>query len=221
MQQSGSQALKVVDLSKEQTNFLEFDPPHHKFVKDKLSKKMVVAQRDPKSVDGIVIHQTATPFGVTRDQVKASNGDMILAKHRRALNVAAHMTAFDTGFAVLAHPLSWYVFHANTLNARSVGIEIEGLFPGKQGASEKLTGPLLQAAKDGLAYLVREGRRAGMPLRFIWAHRQSSQTRPDDPGEEIWKKIVLDYAEQELDLISQPEFVMGGQPIPEQWKKRR
>jgi len=219
MQESGHH-LKVIDLSAEQTDFLDYDPPHHKLVLDKLTKKQAVAVRKPQSIDGIVVHQTATAFGTTPNQVQAAGGDRVLAKHRRALGVAAHMTAFDTGFAVLAHPLLWYVYHGNALNARSLGLEIEGSFPGEVGAGpEKLVGPLLQAAKDGLAYLVLEGRRAGMPIRFIWAHRQSSQTRPNDPGEEIWRKIVLNYAERELGLISQPDLVMGGKSIPDVWKK--
>jgi hypothetical protein len=221
MQQTDRRTLKVVDLTAEQTDFLSCEPPHHKLTRDRKLKQMVVFCRDPMTVDGIVLHQTATPFGTTPQQIAASGGDKVLAKHRRALNVAAHITAFDTGYAVLAHPLHWYVYHANGLNARSLGIEVEGVFPGSMGKKELLTGDLLQAAKDGLEYLVRKGREAGMPIKYIWAHRQSSMTRPNDPGEEIWKKIALEFGGNELQLIPQPDYILGGESLPQEWRLKK
>lgn len=211
----GKRLLAVLDLTIEQPNPPKYRPPHHKISKGR------VVERAPGLVDGIVIHQTATPFGVTAAAIKASKGDATLAKHRRALGIAAHMTAFDTGTAVLAHPLDWYVYHANSLNARSLGLEIEGRFPGLQGAKELFTGKLEQAARDGLVYLVMRGRAAGMPLRWVWAHRQSSLTRADDPGEEIWRKLVLGFAVPELGLQPQIDFVDGGRAIPGDWYRPR
>lgn len=217
MQESGAQHLAVVDLSKEQLEPPLFDPPHHRILRGKKQTLDRVERRKPNQIDGVVIHQTGCSFGVTAAQMKASDGNRNLAKHRRALGVAAHMTAFDTGFAVLAHPLDWYVFHANALNARSLGIEIEGLFPELIGDRELLGGPLLKAAKDGLSYLVHKGREQKMPLRWVWAHRQSSLTRPADPGEEIWRKLVLDFAVPTLGLVPQPDFITGGKALPAEW----
>jgi N-acetylmuramoyl-L-alanine amidase len=222
MQQSGERKLQVLDLSKEQEKlFTEFDPPHHRINFDVTLKKRVVAKRSLKTVDSICVHQTATPFGVTAAAIREAGGDPILAKNRRALQVAAHMTAFDTGYAVLAHPLDWYVFHGNGLNARSIGLEVEGAFPGEKGTTDLLTGKLLTAAKDGLEYLVREGRKLGMPIKYVFAHRQSSATRPNDPGEEIWQKLVVQFAEPELGLVAQPAWVDGGgRALPDHWIKQ-
>jgi hypothetical protein len=213
-------ALHVIDLTSEQPNPPRNDPAEHKITRGKTPALDRVFRRPVNTVDGIVIHQTAVSFGVTKDAVKAAGGDAVLAKHRRALGVAAHMTAFTTGYAVHAHPLDWYVYHANALNSRSVGIEVEGLFPGTM-KNELMTPELEQAARDGLEYLVRRGRESGMPLKWIWAHRQSSLTRDNDPGEEIWRKIVLDFAISKLGLVPQSDFVSGGRTIPPEWKAVR
>ena len=221
MQESGAQQhrqLKVVDLSSQQVEPPVFEPAHHRIVRGKKREFDRVERRKVNQIDGIVIHQTGCPFGVTSGQIKAAGGDPILAKHKRALGIAAHMTAFNTGYAVLAHPLDWYVFHANTLNARSLGIEIEGLYPELVGDKELLVGPLLDAAKDGLTYLVQKGREQKMPLKWVWAHRQSSLTRPADPGEEVWRKLVLEFAMPTLGLVSQPEFISGGKTLPVEWR---
>lgn len=209
---------RIVDLSHEQANPPAFTPPHHKLGWDRMLHRNAVFCRAPRTIDGIVVHQTGTPFGVTAAAVKAAGGDKLLAKHRRALGIAAHMTAFDTGYAVLGSPLDWYVYHGNALNARSLGIEIEGLYPGDWGTQELFQGPIEVAARAGLAYLVSEGRRLGMPLRYVWAHRQSSLTRDDDPGEEIWRKLVMGYAVPQLGLEPQFDFVNGGHTIPERWR---
>jgi hypothetical protein len=210
--------LSVLDLSTEQQDPPDNSPPHHKIVRDRIRKCDAVFRRPVNTIDGIVVHQTATPFGVTKAAVKAAGGDAQLAKHRRALKVAAHMTCFDTGVAVLAHPLEWYVYHGNSLNARSLGLEIEGLFPGTQEERELFTGQLENAARDGLEYLVRKGRELGMPIKWIWAHRQSSLTRPSDPGEEIWRKLVLEFAVSRLGLAPQHDYVCGGRTIPSEWR---
>src|SRR3954470_23070115 len=154
--------LHVVDLTAEQKNPPVNVEPQHRIVRGKTPAANRVLCRPVGSIDGVVIHQTATPYGVTRDQVKASGGDAVLAKHRRALKVSAHMTCFATGYAVHAHPLDWYVYHANGLNARSIGIEIEGSFPFAMGP-ELMSPELVRAARDGLQYVVTKGREAGMP----------------------------------------------------------
>ena len=221
MQARNGRVLCVLDLPHEQPNPKTHSQPKHKIVRDREKRRDEVFRRLPGSIDGIVVHQTATPFGVTAKQVKAAGGDGKLAKHRRALGVGAHMTVFDTGLAVLAHPLDWYVYHGHALNARSLGLEIEGLFPGKQGSKELFTGVLESGAQDGLEFLVRKGRELGMPIKWIWAHRQSSMTRDSDPGEEIWKKLVLGYAVSSLGLVPQHEFVSGGKTIPTEWRNAK
>ncbi len=210
--------LHVVDITAMQPNPPRYNPPHHRIVPGAQRSGDRVMERPVHQIDGIVLHQTACPYGVTAEQVKAAGGDRVQAKHRRALDVAAHMTAFDTGYAVLAHPLTWYVYHANAFCARSIGIEVEGRYPGMQGGSPNLMfNEILQAARDGIEYIVEHGREMGMPLKYIWAHRQSSMTRQDDPGEELWRRIVLEFAVPTLGLVMQPTYTCGGLPLPVEW----
>ncbi len=189
-----------------------------------------VERRDPKRIDGIVLHQTACSFGPSDDAT---------ARHRRALGVACHAMAFRDGAAVLANPLPWTVLHGNGLNDRSLGLEIEGLYSGLEddpstvpdeakrttwgGRPDTVSTLLVAAGRRALRELVERGRAEGMPLRYIWAHRQSSGTRRSDPGETLWRAIVTEYAVPVLGMQTQPALVLAskssgpGRPIPAQW----
>lgn len=207
---------RLLDLTGEQEDPPQYNPAKHRIVQGK------VQRRRPQDVDGIVVHQTACQFGTTPAQVRAAEGDAALAKHRRALQVAAHVTAFKTGVAVVGNPLDWYVYNANALNRRILGLEIEGQYPGLLAAAtktpDKFEGEIEQAAQAGLRYLVEQGRRMGMPIRYVWAHRQSSNDRRGDPGEEIWRKLVLNFAVPVLGLETRnDDIVIEGRCIPRQW----
>ena len=212
----------VIDLSAEQT-----DPPAPKIIDGKPSYGVRIShgrtvRRPPGSVRGITVHQTACVFGTGK-----ATHNLETVKHRRALRVHAHMTVFNTGKAVLAYPLDWYVYHGNGLNGPSYGLEIEGMYPGLisqpkattwGGKPTELGADQLEAARAGLAYLVERGRADGNPVEYIWAHRQSSGTRRSDPGEEIWRRLVLEFAVPVLGLRTEPVMTMKtGRPIPVEW----
>jgi peptidoglycan hydrolase-like protein with peptidoglycan-binding domain len=182
--------------------------------------------RDPELVTGITVHQTAVPYSVVNYQIQGAGGDENLALARRSLQVACHVMAFRKGFIAAPNPLEWYVFHGNApFNTTELGIEIDGRYPGLIGGktwdkktASPVTDTLIQAACAGIEFLVREGRRAGMPIEHIHAHRQSSASRRSDPGEELYRRVVLDYAVAELGLISHPREVFGdGRPVPTEW----
>lgn len=192
-----------------------------------------VVKRVPSMVSGITIHQTGVLYGVNDRQLAAAGGDERLALSTRAKKIAAHAVAFD-GFYTKTYPLSWYVYHGNGLNRKTLGLEIDGLYPGLldkpetvelehltslwKGTATDLTDSRVTAAKAALRYLVEEGRKLGMPIRYIYAHRQSSGTRRSDPGEELWRKVVLEYAVPVLELVPRQKFTVGaGKPIPDDW----
>jgi len=201
--------------------------------KAKLLRSGAPVMREPKEVDSIVIHQTACEFGVSRRAVSLF-GDAESARAQRALDVACHALAFRNGYFVAAHDLRVYVNHANRLNDRSLGLEIEGRYPGLMddpatvaredlkttwgGKPTVLTAQTVETACAALKWLVDEGRRYSMPIQYIFAHRQSSDTRRSDPGQEIWQRVVLDYAVPVLGLKTQPETLWRqGYSIPTQW----
>jgi len=181
--------------------------------------------RDPAMITGITVHQTAVPYSVRDYQIQAAGGDEHLALALRSLNVACHVMAFRKGFIAAPNHLTHYVYHGNGFNSHELGIEIDGRFPGLIGEktwdgkkASEVTDTLVRAACAGIEYLVREGRACGMPITKIHAHRQSSATRRSDPGEELWKRVVLDYAVPVLGLKTEPALVLkDGRPIPTLW----
>lgn len=194
----------------------------------------VPVMRKPEDIDTIVIHQTACEFGVSAQAIKLAGGDRDLAKARRALDVACHALAFRQGFFVAAHPLLAYVYHGNRLNDRSLGIEIEGRYPGLVddpntlpredldttygGHPTELTETTIVTANAALTWLVEEASEHGINIKYIMAHRQSSDDRRSDPGEEIWKQVVLEFATRVLGLETKPENTWReGRSIPLAW----
>ena len=182
--------------------------------------------RDPKTITGVTVHQTACVFGPAADPAK---------KHLRAMGIPAHAVAFRDGFYVATAPLSWYLYHGNRLSGPTLGLEIEGMYPGLPddtttpkredeqttwgGKPTPLDDLTISCAREALRFLVEEGRSEGMPLEFVYGHRQSNGQKPSDPGFDIWQDVVLDYAVAVLGLKTQPQKTFGdGTPIPKQWE---
>ena len=167
-------------------------------------------------ITGIVVHQTACVFGPSADREKA---------YRRALGIPAHAVAFRDGVVALPAPLDWYLYHGNELNGRTLGLEIEGIYPGRpngpvwgKNPPTPLDALAVETACAALARLVEEGRALGMPLEWVYAHRQSNGQKPSDPGFEIWRDVVLGYAVPKLGLKTRVREIVGdGKPIPTVW----
>jgi len=175
-------------------------------------------KRDFAKIEGVVLHQTAAKFG----QPRGDPTELGLA--RRALRVACHGMAFD-GLFVLAAPLDWHIYHADGFNPTTLGLELDGNFPGLLGGPSTnsrpvtpMTDGLVASAREGLRALVEEGRKLGAPVRYIYAHRQADSWRRADPGEEAWQRIVLEYAVPVLGLLTRPLLTL---PDPQRDPKRR
>lgn len=181
-----------------------------------------VLERDPATVDTICVHQTACVFGPAADLAR---------RHDRAHDVPIHALAFRDGVLAMPYPLRWYLHHGNGYNARSLGIEIEGKYPGIGGEPppqredgdvshdpsilDELT---IATARRGVQELVQRGRALGMPITRIVAHRQSTASRRADPGQAIWTHVVREFAVAVLGLVEVPgEVLRDGRPIPTEW----
>lgn len=184
--------------------------------------------RSPATIDGICLHQTACTFGPSGDAEK---------RHERAFGIPIHAVAFNDGVVVRPYPPLWYLYHGNAWNSRSLGLEIEGHFAGREddpttvpqredletydghdGTPSVLTPLLLATARRAVLELVERGRAAGCPIRYVWAHRQSAGDRRADPGEAIWRHVGLEYAVAELGLIPQEAVhLRDGFTIPVEW----
>lgn len=196
--------------------------PHPKAKKTSGGKTL---RRAPAAIDSIVLHQTAVSFA----QPKGTVREIDLAN--RAHKVACHAMAFRAGFLTAAAPLDWYIYHADRANAWSLGLEVDGNYPGLvgrevgSGTETPLTDATIRAARAGVKWLMEEGRRLGMPIRYIWAHRQFDSWRRADPGQGLWKAVVVEYAVPVLGLevlygetLSHPKgSSRRGKPVPAEW----
>lgn len=217
--------IKHIELCGEQKNPPPFKVMGGKNINIVRIERGKTVVRDPKTVTGIGIHQTACVFG-PKD---------IDRRNRRALNVPCHALAFRDGTYVTAFPLEWFVHHGNELNAFTLGLEIEGHYSGLpddpstpvredikttwKGNPTPFDDLAIETARAALKYLVEEGRKRGMPIEWIWAHRQTNGSKPSDPGWEIWKHVVLDYGVPVLGLRTQVDKTWrDGKPIPAQWE---
>lgn len=188
------------------------------------SRKTTVL-RDPKAIDTIVVHQAAVMFGPGKQDLVATDGDRRLAVVRRvARTVPAHVVALQSGDVVLGKPLAMFLYHANGANARSLGIEVEGKYAGihddGKGDVEALTA---ETACRALEVAVDEGRKAGSPIRYIVAHRQTSKSRRADPGEGLWR--IFEAHAARLGLEPRYNWTMksrglSGRPIPVDWSAK-
>lgn len=187
--------------------------------------------RDPSKITSVTLHQTDVVFGLSARQIEAAGGDRMLALARRGLGVACHQIAFrrraDAPIIVRAAPVLLWVNHGNGLNPTSLGLEIEGVYPGlvgdkrTLGSSGRAETPLdeetIEVARAALRDLTDRGRAAGCDLRYLDPHRASSAMRRRDPGEGLWRALAP-WAWRELGLAIRPGLVLGtGRALPREW----
>ncbi|EDM79598.1 N-acetylmuramoyl-L-alanine amidase, family 2 [Plesiocystis pacifica SIR-1] len=160
-----------------------------------------------KGFDAVVLHQTG--FSRGNDPT-------------RYRKVTAHFVILPDGKIIQLHPLSAKLWAADGFNNRSVSIEFAGNFkaatgkwwsPDKYGADEP-TPAQIQAGRALLRMLKSIG------IRHVFAHRQSSAKRGNDPGPQIWASVG-EWAIRSLELDNGgPNYAIGGgSPIPDQWRR--
>jgi hypothetical protein len=209
-----SEHPRLLDLRHEQTEVNRRDACEY--------RRGAVVMRDPKAVTGVTLHQTACWYGVSPGQLKASDGDEILARHRRALKVNAHVTAMRHGSFVLAYDLLTYVWHGDLLNATDVGLEEEGLYdadgaPINKPASVKI-GDIIDASRAALTYMAEE-----LPaLRWVHAHRQSRRApkaaKTSCCSALFFREVGVEHGVRKLGLRIEPDRTWGtGKPLPRNW----
>jgi hypothetical protein len=166
-------------------------------------------KRDPKTVYALVLHQMACCFSPRKPL-------------ERFLSIGSHFAITNDGRILQLHPISALIWASNGFNARSVAVEFAGNFPNIRGTwwkgDEYGRNRPTQAQVNGGRYLVRCLIRT-MGLTHILAHRQSSGTRENDPGPDIWYHVGQ-WAVDTLGLRDGgPGFKIGtGNLIPNEWR---
>lgn len=180
-----------------------------------------VGRRSWAKTTGICLHQTACVLG---------------ERPARWDTVGCHVGITRNGKIIWLHDFDRVVAHGNGWNAQTVGIEIDGLFAGVEGNAStvwndpdtatqevamQLTAEQVIAARDAIRWIHHEVAKNGGKLTALVAHRQSSKSRRNDPGSEVWEQIALPM-QNELGLSDGGAGfkIDDGRPIPEAWNPK-
>jgi N-acetyl-anhydromuramyl-L-alanine amidase AmpD len=165
-------------------------------------------------IDSIVLHHMAYNIGNDPTSYK---------------RVGAHYIVTSDGQIAQLYDDLDFLNASNSFNPRSVAIEFAGNFPNERYNWWKsrelpipdrcyLTPTQIRAGRCLLATL-----KARLPgIKYLYAHRQSSEDRVGDPGPDVWFNIG-EWALSNLNLTDRlPRPYEGkGKAIPETWRKRR
>jgi len=177
-------------------------------------------KREWATITGITLHQTATELGVVPTRYK---------------NVRCHLAVPKNGRVVLVNGLNQIVYHGNAFNSHTVGIEIDGHFEGVEGDPKTywrpkqqpnrrplvVTPEQVEATKKAIEWVLATVHTHGGKIQNIFAHRQSSKSRPSDPGSRVWNEIGL-WAQRVYGLTDGGDkYCLGGYPIPKEWDPSR
>jgi hypothetical protein len=136
--------------------------------------------------------------------------------------VTAHFIITPDGKIAQLHPISAYLYASNGFNKHSVAVEFAGNFPNTRGrcwkperfGCHRLTLAQIDAGRYLVQYLIHK-----IGLTHILAHRQSSGTRENDPGPDIWYHVGQ-WAVDNLGLRDGGTGfkIDNGKPIPDSWR---
>jgi hypothetical protein len=143
-----------------------------------------------------------------------------MALHERFGPVAYHWVALRNGDVLYNNPPQRYTYHGNRSNSFALGVAVEADLPGREvdrrDTHTTVDEHLVATGQAALRLAVTTGRELGAPLTHVTAHRCFSMTRAGDPGEAVWRRIVLPVC-GELDLTVDHDLVDGGRHLPVDW----
>jgi phosphatidylserine/phosphatidylglycerophosphate/cardiolipin synthase-like enzyme len=173
--------------------------------------------RDPRKLWAFVLHQMAFK---RRGPVSKQYSDPL-----GYLKTGAHFCIMLDGRIIQLHAFSRFIWHAQCISPRSVAVEFEGNFPNISGRWWIDKDSTVQNKDQPTAAQFDAGRFLASYLKIvlgtthILAHRQSSDTRENDPGPDIWYNV----GQWAIDNLGMTDggatFKCGtGNPILAQWR---
>ncbi|TAL46347.1 MAG: N-acetylmuramoyl-L-alanine amidase, partial [Salinibacterium sp.] len=167
-------------------------------------------------IDAVCLHQTACVLGNAP---------------KRWNSVGAHLGVMQNGGVNWMHGFDRLVWHGNLWNRRSIGIEVDGLFPGLRGGrvwdnpdtavheqATVLTAEQISSTKETIRWIHQYLPSHGAQLKLLVPHRQASKDRRDDPSQQIWEEVALPIiAELGLSDGGVGYKLGDGYAIPEDW----
>jgi len=183
----------------------------------------VPAVRSWANTTGITLHQTACDLGESLERYDTIGSQWSITRSGKK---------------------RWHcdnnriVYAANGFNNRTVSIEVNGLYAGdearrlettwdnpatkKRETPQDVTEESMIALRMVCRFICWDVMRHGGRIKFILAHRQSSGSRENDPGSEIWQRAAVPLlAELGLSDGGANFKVDDGNPIPECWDATR
>lgn len=146
------------------------------------------------------------------------------------LSTGAHFCIMLDGRIIQLHAMSRMIWHGHCISPGSVAVEFEGNFPNIKGTwwypTDKKTGKKIKVNEDKPTQAQFDsGRFLACYLKVvlgtttILAHRQSDDSRENDPGPDIWFNVGQ-WAVDKLGLSDGgPTFKCGtGKPILPEWR---
>lgn len=141
--------------------------------------------RDWKNITGLVLHRTACRLG---------------ERPQRYFPVNCHIGVTLGGRIILPHPWALHIWHGHRPSIWTVGIEFDGNpegYPGYHwkpgGGPDPITDAQVKAGGVLIQMLAQTFKANASAIKYIYAHRQSSENRECDPGWEAWQKIALPW----------------------------
>jgi hypothetical protein len=186
-------------------------------VRASADRRFMIQRRAWSEVTGICLHQTACNLG---------------ERPQRWATIGAHLGVTRAGRVIWMHDLHHAIVHGNGFNTNTVGIEMEGSYPGIEGnlstfwrtteQPQSPTAELVAAARATVRWICAEVANHGGKVTSLVAHRQASDERQADPGSALWQQVALPLM-SELSLSDGgPGFkIDSGSPIPEAWDASR
>lgn len=165
--------------------------------------------RRPGTIDALVLHQMACCFRPKNPL-------------ERFLSITAHYAITADGRILKLHPTSALLWASNGFNQRSVAVEFAGNFPDTRGTwwqgATYGRNQVTRAQVDAGRRLVRH-LQSTLGIRYVFAHRQSSADRENDPGPDLWYQVGQ-WAVSQLGLSDGgPGYKIGtGRPILAAWR---
>ncbi len=164
--------------------------------------------RDIDTVYALVLHQAG--FSRGNDPKKYNN-------------VTSHFVIMPNGTILQLHPLTAYLYSSNGFNRGSVAVEFIGNFPSERGRCWKpekygcnqVSNDQIEAGRQLIRYL-----RKKIGLTHVLAHRQSSGSRGNDPGPDLWHQVGQ-WGVNKLGLNDGGHGfkIQSGKAIPDSWRK--
>lgn len=180
-------------------------------------------------VQGITLHQTACDMGL---------------KVPRYDTIGAHFAVLRNGVILRMCDENRIVYHGHGWNNRCVGIEINGLYAGREDdpttvqvnealkstwddpttpfreEPQQVTPEAMQSSRYLIRWLLWRGQMHGTWLNSLNAHRQAVDSRRNDPGEAIWRQVARPVTEQFRLTSGGTGFKLPGStgyPLPGCW----